>query len=122
MKRFNDEETHVILYEFGTRWFDLAELTDGLSSPHRDRVYEIAEVLRQKGFARDASQDRPHVLSKETVRRYVGQIAFLESFGDSGAYRFQCYRLAKVIAVGFVPMFASLVSALLVSGRGRGAF
>jgi len=97
----------------------LAELTDGLSGPHRDRVYEIAEVLWQKGFARDASQDRPHVLSEETVRRYAGQIAFLESFGDSAAYRFQCYRQAKVLAVGFGPMFASLVSALLESGLPR---
>lgn len=97
----------------------LAELTDGLSGPHRHRVYEIAEVLRQKGFARDASQDRPHVLSEETVHRYAGQIAFLESFGDSAAYRFQCYRQAKVLAVGFGPMFASLVSALLESGLPR---
>ncbi|AEI44783.1 putative thiazole-containing bacteriocin maturation protein [Paenibacillus mucilaginosus] len=97
----------------------LAELTDGLSGPHRDRVYEIAEVLRQKGFARDASLDRPHVLSEDTVRRYAGQIAFLESFGDSGAYRFQCYRQAKVLAVGSGPMFASLVSALLESGLPR---
>ncbi|MFC5451160.1 putative thiazole-containing bacteriocin maturation protein [Paenibacillus aestuarii] len=97
----------------------LAELTDGLSGPHRERVYEIAEVLRQKGFARDVSQDHPYVLSEETIRRYAGQIAYLDSFGDSGAYRFQCYRQSEVLAVGFGPMLASLVSALLESGLPR---
>ncbi|TVY00297.1 putative thiazole-containing bacteriocin maturation protein [Paenibacillus cremeus] len=97
----------------------LAELTDGLSGPYRDRVYEIAEVLMEKGFARDVSQDRPHVLSEQTVRRYAGQIAFLDSFGDSGAYRFQCYRQAEVLAVGSGQIFSALVSSLLESGLPR---
>ncbi|UQZ81035.1 hypothetical protein SK3146_00191 [Paenibacillus konkukensis] len=97
----------------------LAELTDGLSGSYRERVYEIAEVLREKGFARDVSQDRPHVLSEQTVRRYAGQIAFLNSFGDSGAYRFQCYRQAKVLAVGSGQIFSALVSSLLESGLPR---
>ncbi|NRF96207.1 putative thiazole-containing bacteriocin maturation protein [Paenibacillus frigoriresistens] len=97
----------------------LAELTDGLTGPYRDRAYEIAEVLREKGFARDVSQDRPHVLSEQTVRRYAGQIAFLDSFGDSGAYRFQCYRQAEVLAVGSGQIFSALVSSLLESGLPR---
>ncbi|OXM83011.1 putative thiazole-containing bacteriocin maturation protein [Paenibacillus rigui] len=97
----------------------LAELTDGLSDPYRDRVYEIAEVLREKGFAHDVSQDRPHILSKQTVRRYAGQIAFLDSFGESGAYRFQCYRQAEVLAIGSGQIFSSLVSSLLESGLPR---
>ncbi|MEK8130029.1 putative thiazole-containing bacteriocin maturation protein [Paenibacillus filicis] len=97
----------------------LAELTDGLSGPYRDRVYEIAEVLREKGFARDVSQDRPHVLQEQTVRKYAGQIAFLDSLGQSGAYRFQCYRQAEVLAVGSGQIFSSLVSSLLESGLPR---
>jgi putative thiazole-containing bacteriocin maturation protein len=97
----------------------LAELTDGLSGPYRDQVYEIAEVLREKGFAHDMSQDSPHVLSEQIVRRYAGQIAFLDSFGDSGAYRFQCYRQAEVLAVGSGHIFSALVSSLLESGLPR---
>lgn len=97
----------------------LAELTDGLSSPYRDRVYEIAEVLRDKGFARDVSLDHPHNLPEQTLRKYAGQIAFLDSFGDSGAYRFQCYRQAEVLAVGSGQIFSSLVSSLLESGLPR---
>ncbi|WP_248926020.1 putative thiazole-containing bacteriocin maturation protein [Paenibacillus hamazuiensis] len=94
----------------------LADLTNGLPNPHRDRVYEIAEVLHQKGFIRDASQERSHQLTDAVVDKFAAQIAFLDSFGDSGAYRFQGYRQTAVLAVGSGPFFVSLVSALLESG------
>ncbi|ERI10730.1 putative thiazole-containing bacteriocin maturation protein [Aneurinibacillus aneurinilyticus] len=97
----------------------LKDLTDGLPSPYRDRVYEIAGVLYENSFVRDVSQDRPHQLSDEVLKRYASQIEFLDSFGDSGAYRFQIYRQAKVLAVGSGPFFVSLVSALLESGLPR---
>ncbi|WCK55099.1 putative thiazole-containing bacteriocin maturation protein [Aneurinibacillus sp. Ricciae_BoGa-3] len=96
--------------------YTLKDLTDGLPAPHRDRVYEIAQILYQNGFVRDVSQDRTHHLTGDIVKRYASQIEFLDSFGDSGAYRFQTYRQAKVLAVGSGPLFASLVSALLESG------
>jgi putative thiazole-containing bacteriocin maturation protein len=94
----------------------LADLTDGLSNPYRDRVYEIADVLQQKGFVRDVSQDRSHQLTNGIIQKYAAQIAFLDSFGDSGAYRFQCYRQAGVLAIGSGPFFVALVSALIESG------
>lgn len=96
----------------------LADLTDGLSGPHRDRVYEIAEALNQKGLVRDVSQDRPHQLREEIIRKYAAQIAFLDSFGDSGAYRFQHYRQSGpgMLAIGSGPFFVALVSALIESG------
>jgi putative thiazole-containing bacteriocin maturation protein len=96
--------------------YTLADLTDGLSNSHMDRVYEIADVLHQKGFVWDASQDRSHQLTNEIIQKYAAQIAFLESFGDSGAYRFQCYRQANVLAIGSGPFFVALVSALFASG------
>ncbi|NHN32737.1 putative thiazole-containing bacteriocin maturation protein [Paenibacillus agricola] len=94
----------------------LADLTDGLSYSHRERVYEIANVLYQQGFVRDVSRDLKHQLMDGIIQKYTGQIAFLESFGDSGAYRFQCYRQAAVLAVGSGPIFVALVSALMESG------
>src|ERR1700730_14429127 len=96
--------------------YTLAELTDGLSDPYRERVYEIAEVLHQKGFVRDVSHDRPHQLKEEILQKFASQIAFLDSFGDSGTYRFQSDRQAEVLAVGSGPFFVSLVSALIESG------
>ncbi|MCM3745590.1 putative thiazole-containing bacteriocin maturation protein [Sporosarcina luteola] len=94
----------------------LGELTEGLPVPYRDRVYEIAEVLHQNEYVRDVSQDLPHQLADQVLDKYASQIEFLDSFGDSSAYRFQTYRQAKVLAVGAGPFFVSLVSSLLESG------
>ncbi|WP_240420119.1 putative thiazole-containing bacteriocin maturation protein [Paenibacillus periandrae] len=94
----------------------LADLTDGLSYTHRERVYEIANVLYQQGFVRDVSKDLTHQLTDGIIQKYAAQIAFLESFDDSGAYRFQGYRQSEVLAVGSGPIFVALVSALMESG------
>ena len=103
MPMFNGEQT-------------LEELTEGLTAPYRNRVYEIGETLYKNGFVRDASQDRPHRLEEKVLKKYASQIEFIENFVDSGAYRFQEYRQAKVLAVGSGPFMVSLASALIESG------
>jgi putative thiazole-containing bacteriocin maturation protein len=97
----------------------LEELTDGLPAPHRNRVYEIAEVLYNNGFVRDVSRDRPHQLPEGIRKRYAEQIEFLDSFADSGAYRFQTYRQTRVAAAGAGTFLLSLAAALLESGLPR---
>ncbi|XEC94207.1 putative thiazole-containing bacteriocin maturation protein [Paenibacillus tarimensis] len=94
----------------------IADITNGLSVPYRERVYEIAEVLYKNGFIRDVSQDRPHQLTDAVMKKYGSQIEFLDSFGGSGAYRFQKYRQSKVLAAGSGPFLVSLIRALLESG------
>ncbi|WP_285518001.1 putative thiazole-containing bacteriocin maturation protein [Thermolongibacillus altinsuensis] len=94
----------------------LGELIDGLPAPYRNRVYEIGEILYKNGFVRDVSQDYPHQLESRILKKYASQIEFIESFVDSGAFRFQVYRQSKVLAIGSGPFFVSLVSALLESG------
>jgi len=91
-------------------------LTDGLPVQYRDRVYEIGEILCKNGFARDVSRDRPSQLTDTILKKYASQIEFLNSFGDSGSYRFETYRHAKVLAIGSGSFAVSLVSALLESG------
>ncbi|OCA84074.1 putative thiazole-containing bacteriocin maturation protein [Bacillus sp. FJAT-27225] len=103
MPMFNGEQT-------------LGELTAGLTVPYQTRVYEIGETLCQNGFVRDISQDQPHQLKRTVLEKYSSQIEFIENFVDSGAYRFQEFRQAKVLAVGAGPMLVSLVSALIESG------
>ncbi|MFA9458122.1 putative thiazole-containing bacteriocin maturation protein [Halalkalibacter sp. AB-rgal2] len=103
MPMFNGEQT-------------LGELTEGLSSSYKKRVYEIGETLYQKGFVRDLSQDRPHQLNLTVLEKYSSQIEFIENFVDSGAYHFQEYRQAKILAVGAGTILVSLVGALLESG------
>ncbi|MBM4764790.1 putative thiazole-containing bacteriocin maturation protein [Bacillus sp. B15-48] len=94
----------------------LADLTEGLTASYRDRVYEIGEILYNNGFVRDASQDIPHQLNSTVLAKYASQIEFIENFTDSGGYRFQEYRQAKVLAVGYGPFLVSLISALIESG------
>lgn len=94
----------------------LSNLTDGLPEAYRDRIYEMADTLYQNGFLQDISTDRPHELKDHIVEKFASQIEFLESFGDSAAYRFQQYRQQKILAIGEGSMFTGLVSALLQSG------
>jgi putative thiazole-containing bacteriocin maturation protein len=96
--------------------YSLSDITKGLTGPYRDRVYEIADVLYQNGYVRDVSQDRPHQLADHVLKRNASQIEFLDSFTDSGAYRFQKYRNANVLAIGSGPILVALVSALIESG------
>ncbi|MGI8386875.1 putative thiazole-containing bacteriocin maturation protein [Robertmurraya sp. P23] len=92
-------------------------LTTGLPGPYRDRVFEIAETLVSNGFARDVSQERPHQLTEQVLKKHASQIEFVDNLIDSGAFRFQCYRQSKVLAVGSGPFFISLISSLLTSGH-----
>nr|WP_081841045.1 putative thiazole-containing bacteriocin maturation protein [Alicyclobacillus macrosporangiidus] len=94
----------------------LGELTEGLNDAHRNRVYEIAQVLYENGFLRDVASDPPHSLRDELITNYASQIEFLDHLFGAGAYRFELYRKARVLAVGAGPFLASLVSALLESG------
>ncbi|RFU68592.1 putative thiazole-containing bacteriocin maturation protein [Peribacillus saganii] len=103
MPLFNGEQT-------------LGDLTEGLTAPYRERVYQIGEILYQQGFVRDISKDTPHQLDSHVLEKYASQIEFIENFVESGAYHFQKYRQAKVLAVGAGPFMLSLVSALVESG------
>ncbi|MED3574663.1 putative thiazole-containing bacteriocin maturation protein [Cytobacillus praedii] len=96
--------------------YTLEHLTNGLPSPYRDRVYEIAEVLYANGYVRDLSQDLPHQLSDYQIKKYASQIEFVDNLVGSGAARFQAFRQAKVLAVGSGPILNSLVSSLIESG------
>ncbi|MFP3122399.1 putative thiazole-containing bacteriocin maturation protein [Ectobacillus funiculus] len=94
----------------------LGALTQGLTPPYRDRVYEIGEMLYKNGFVRDVSKDIPHQLSRQVLEKYASQIEFIENFAESGAYQFQVYRQAKVLTVGSGPFMVSLIAALIESG------
>lgn len=96
--------------------YSLENLTDGLPVEYKKRVFDIAEVLYRNGFVQDVSSDLPHQLSEFIVEKYASQIEFLQNITDSGAYRFEVYRQAKVLAIGSGRIFLSLISSLLQSG------
>lgn len=99
--------------------YSLETLTEGLTKPYRDRVYEITDTLYTNGFLRDVSQDLPHELPSHVVEKFRSQIEYIESFTDSGAYRFQQYRQKSVLVVGEGAMLIALASSLLTSGLPR---
>jgi putative thiazole-containing bacteriocin maturation protein len=94
----------------------LGDLTEGLTAPYQNRVYELAETLVKNGFVRDLSRDQPHQLNTTVLERYASQIEFIENFTESGAYRFQQYRQAKALVIGSGFLIVSMVSSLLESG------
>ncbi len=94
----------------------LSSLTDGLPAPYRNRIYEIADILLKNGYVRDVSMDAAPQLSNEILRYFAPQIEFVDNLVGAGAARFEKYRGANVLAVGFGQMLVSLVSALLESG------
>lgn len=94
----------------------LGALTEGLTTPYRNRVYELSEMLVKNGFVRDLSQDQEHHLNAAVLDKYACQIEFIESFTDSAAYRFQQYRQTKPLVIGSGSMVVSLVSSLIESG------
>ncbi|WHX42559.1 putative thiazole-containing bacteriocin maturation protein [Mesobacillus sp. AQ2] len=96
--------------------YSLEKLTDGLPGPYRERVFQIAEVLLENGFVRDAAKDDSHTLSEEVIKKFASQIEFVDNLAGSGAARFQKFRDSNVLAVGSGPMLNSLVSSLLESG------
>ncbi|WP_371019012.1 putative thiazole-containing bacteriocin maturation protein [Pseudalkalibacillus sp. JSM 102089] len=99
--------------------YSLASLTDGLPDPYRNRIYEITDSLFTNGFLHDISKDRSHQLKPHVVEKFAAQIEYIDSFCDSGAYRFQQYREQNVLAIGEGSMLIGLVSSLLTSGLPR---
>lgn len=99
--------------------YSLEYLTNGLPGPYKDRVLEIAEVLYRNGFVRDVSKDLPHQLPEHVVKKFASLIEFVDSLADSGAFRFEAFRQANVLAVGSGPFLTSLVSSLIESGLAK---
>lgn len=97
----------------------LEDLTKGLQAPYRKRVYEIGETLYKNGFVRDVSRDHPHKLESSVLKTYEVQIEFIESFADSGVYRFQLSRQTKILAAGTGSFLTKLVRSLIDSGFSR---
>jgi putative thiazole-containing bacteriocin maturation protein len=64
-------------------------------------------------------QERSHQLPDDFLKKYNDQIKYLNSFGDSGTYLFQCYRQAQILAVGSGLFLVHLAAALFESGLSK---
>jgi bacteriocin biosynthesis cyclodehydratase domain-containing protein len=79
-------------------------------------VTNLIEKLFAHQFLKDISQDRPHTLLPEELGTYASNLAFIESFQTSAAYRFECFRNKQLLIIGSGLGFTSLVQASLQCG------
>src|SRR5215472_10427448 len=94
----------------------LAKITAGLDSEKQAMVTNLVNTLLTNGFLKDLSQDLPHDLSPLERETYAAEIAFIDSFCDSAASRFERYREQQVLLIGSGLTLTGLVHASLKSG------
>ena len=94
----------------------MEELTEDLSLPYKNRVYELTSVLFENGYIQDLSLNLPHGLSETVQKSFAAQIDFLENVVGSGGYHFESYRSCNALVIAADPFLVPLVSALFESG------
>lgn len=94
----------------------LEEITQQAPTEHRALINRLIEVLTTRGFIKDLTPDLPHQLSPAEQATYAAEIAFIEAFQDSSAWRFECYRRSRVLLIGSGLTLQALVQAALQCG------
>jgi putative thiazole-containing bacteriocin maturation protein len=86
----------------------LEELTGGLDAERKRMVVNLIEKLFAHQFLQDASQDQHHTLRPLELETYASDIAFIESFQTSAAYRFEHFRDKRLLFIAARTGLASL--------------
>jgi putative thiazole-containing bacteriocin maturation protein len=94
----------------------LEEITDGLDPQRRAMVTDLVTTLQANHFLKDTSHDLPHTLSALERETYAPEIAFIDSFCDSAASRFERFRNHQVLVIGSGLTLRGLVHASLKCG------
>jgi putative thiazole-containing bacteriocin maturation protein len=104
----------LVPYLDGTH--SLTDLIQGLDTQKQAMVTRLLETLLTHQFLRDTSADLPHTLSQSELETYAAELAFIESFQDSPAARFERFRRMRVVAIGSGLTLTALVHAMLKGG------
>lgn len=94
----------------------LEELVAGLDEERQAMVTDLVTTLLTHHFLKDVSRDLPHTLSTLELETYAPEIAFIDSFVDSAASRFERFRTHQVLIIGSGLTLTGLVHACLKSG------
>jgi putative thiazole-containing bacteriocin maturation protein len=94
----------------------LEEITDGLDPQRQAMVTDLVTTLLANHFLKDTSHDLPHTLSALEQETYAPELAFIDSFCDSAASRFERFRHHKVLVIGSGLTLTGLVHASLKCG------
>lgn len=123
----NNRSSYMIKGKAMYRWIEklapyldgqhtLEELIDGLDEERQAMVTQLVTTLLNNHFLKDASRDLPHTLSPLELETYAPEIAFIDSFSDSAAFRFERFRTHQVLVIGSGLTLTGLVHACLKSG------
>ncbi len=123
----NNQSSYKIKGKVMYRWIEklvpyldgqhtLEELIDGLDEERQAMVTKLVTTLLTNHFLKDASCDLPHTLSPLELETYAPEIAFIDSFCDSAAFRFERFRTHQVLIIGSGLTLTRLVHACLKSG------
>ncbi|MFD8082475.1 hypothetical protein ACFV4F_12360 [Kitasatospora sp. NPDC059722] len=94
----------------------LGELCASVPEPSRAALAKLVLLLLNKGYVKNALDDRPHTLSGELVTTYAANISFIEYFTDSPERRFEAFRDSSVVLTGSGPLLQALVNSQLRAG------
>jgi putative thiazole-containing bacteriocin maturation protein len=96
--------------------YTLEEITEGLDPEKQEMVTNLVGVLTTNQFLKDTSHDLAHTLSPTELETYASEIAFIDSFSDSAASRFEHFREQQVLVIGSGLTLTGLVHAGLKCG------
>lgn len=96
--------------------YTLEEITQGLPEEKKSMINDLVTLLLVNGFIKDLTDDHPHTLSAAEERLYAPEIAFIDSFVNSAAHRFEQFRQSRMLLIGSGLSFTALVHANLRSG------
>ncbi|GCE22393.1 TOMM precursor leader peptide-binding protein [Dictyobacter kobayashii] len=94
----------------------LEEITDGLDISRKKMITNLIEKLSAHRFLQDVSQDQTRDLSPLELETYSSDLAFIESFQNSAAHRFEHFRNQRLLIIGSGLCFSSLIHASLQRG------
>jgi putative thiazole-containing bacteriocin maturation protein len=94
----------------------LEEITSDLPPERQTMINNLVNGLLSIGAVKDISEDQPHTLTLEEEEIYASEIAFIDSFCDSAAYRFEQFRNCRILLIGSGLTYTSLVQATFQSG------
>src|SRR6266566_2317522 len=94
----------------------LQEIVEGLGPEKQAIVMNLVDALDTNHFLKDTSHDLAHTLSPNELETYASEIAFIDSFCASAAYRFERFREQQVLLIGSGLTLTGLVHAFLKCG------
>lgn len=123
----NNRDTFFIKEKAVYRWLELLvpyldghttleEITADFPPERKAAVDNIMHALLNIAVVKDTTGDQPHTLTQTEEELYTAEIAFIDAFCDSAAYRFEQFRKSRILLIGSGFTFTSLVHATLQSG------